>query len=489
MRNTRIALVSALLAIPLAAQDIPDHPDKLRYKPLAFEVPDAASFRVELKGGAVAYLQEDRSLPLVELQILFPGGSFWDEKGKEGAAAMAGTLMRTGGAGELTPEQFDEEVDLIAAQIGVSVGATNGAATLSVLTKNLDRGLELLGMALRTPRFDSRKLELVKRQMEQAMKARNDDLAGIERREANMLLYGDFPVNRHPTKESVDSIGREDLIAVHRRFVHPKHFVVAAAGDFRCEAMAKKLEALFAQWPFAAVARPSVPPLKHDPKPGVYTIHKPGEHINQGNVTIAHLGIDVRHPDVHAIRVMNYILGGGGFSSRLMQKVRTEEGLAYDVHSSYQPGILYRDVFAMRYQSKSETCLYAAQLCLRELERIQAEPPSPQEVAEAIQFYLDGFPAFFFSSPFHTMRTFANAEFSGIPEDYYRTYREKISKVTPAAVQAAAKEHCRRDRLLFVFVGNIADIAKGDGARALSLADFGPVTEIPLPDPLTLERK
>lgn len=488
MAKTKIVLALALLAVPFSAQDIPDHPDKLRYKPLTFEVPDGASFRVELKGGAVAYLQEDRSLPLVEMQILFPGGSFWDEKGKEGAASMAGALMRTGGAGELTPEQFDEEVDLIAAQIGISIGSTNGAATLSVLTKNLDRGLELLGMALRTPRFDSRKLDLLKRQMEQAMKARNDDLADIERREANFLLYGDFPLNRHPTKFSVDSIGREDLIAVHRRFVHPKHFVVAAAGDFRRDAMVRKLEALFAGWPFAAEARPVVPPVKHEPNPGVYTVHKPGDNINQGNVTIAHLGIDVRHPDVHSIRVMNYILGGGGFSSRLMQKVRTEEGLAYDVHSTYQPGILYRDVFAMRFQSKSETCLYAAKLCLRELERMRAEPPSREEVAEAIQFFLDGFPAFFFSSPFHTMRTFANAEFSGIPWDYYRTYRERISRVTPAAVHAAAKEHCRPDRLVFVFVGNIVNIAKGDGVHELSLADFGPVTEVPLPDPLTLRR-
>jgi zinc protease len=484
----RIAFALTLLALPLAAQDLPDHPDKLKYKPLTFDVPDASAFRVELKGGAAAYLQEDRSLPIVELQILFPGGSFWDEKGREGAAAMAGALMRTGGAGDLTPEEFDEEVDFIAAQIGVSIGSTNGTATLSVLTKNLDRGLELLGMALRTPRFDSRKLDLLKRQMEQGMKARNDDLAGIERREANFLLYGDFPLNRHPTKASVDSIGREELIAAHRRFVHPKHFVVAAAGDFDRASMVKKLEALFARWPFAAAARPSVPPLRHEPKPGVYTIHKPGDHINQGNVTIAHLGIDVRHPDVHSIRIMNYILGGGGFSSRLMQKVRTEEGLAYDVHSSYQPGILFRDVFAMRFQSKSETCLYAAQLCLRELERMQAEPPAEEEVAEAIQFFLDGFPAFFFSSPFHTMRTFANAEFSGIPGDYYRTYRERISKVTPAAVQAAAKEHCRRDRLAFVFVGNVGDIGRGDGQRELSLGDFGPVTEVALPDPLTLER-
>ena len=481
--------IAAILLVALVAQDIPDHPDKLRYKELTFDVPDASKFRVELKGGSIAYLAEDRSLPLVELQIYFKAGSFWDDKGNEGAAAMAGSLMRTGGAGDLAPAQFDEEVDFIAANVDVSIGATNGMATLSVLTKNLDHGLELLGKVLKAPRFEQEKLDLLKRQMEQALKARNDALASIEGREANFLVYGDFPLNRLPTGDSVDSIAREDLIAVHRRAVHPKNFIVAAAGDFRRDEFARKLEKLFAEWPFEASPAPAVPPIKAEPKPGVYTVHKSGENINQGNVTMAHLGIDVRHPDVHSIRIMNYILGGGGFSSRLTQKVRTEEGLAYDVHSAYGPGVVYREVFAMRFQSKSETCLYAAQLCLDELKRMQDAPPSKQEVDEAIRFYLDGFPAFFFSSPFHTMRTFAYAEFAGIPQDYYRTYRGRIAAVTAEAVQAAAKKHCHRDKLVFLFVGNIEEIAKGDGQRAIKLGDFGPVTAVPLPDPLTLERR
>lgn len=491
-RGTRMkgtAFWISALALPLLAQqDIPDHPDKLKFPKLEFKVPDARKHRVELRCGAVAYLAEDHSLPIVEMEIRFRGGSFWDPKGREGAASMAGALMRTGGAGDLSPEALDEEIDFIAAQISTSFGDTSGVATLSVLTKNLDRGLELLGLILKSPRFDEKKLAILRARVIQELKARNDSTSSIERREANLLFYGDYPVNRLPTKASVEAITREDLRNIHRRFVHPGHFFIAAAGDFDRKAFAEKLDALFADWPFKAEKVPQIPRLQYTPKPGVYVVHKEGKNINQGRVTIGHLGITLDHPDLQKIRVMNYIYGGGGLTSRLGKVVRAREGLAYSVWSSYSPGIHYPGLFAIRFQSKNESCLYAAKLCLEELQKMKEAPPPKEVVEEAIQFYLQGFPGFFFSSPFHTMQTFARSEMEGYPEDYWTTWRERLKEVTPENVQAVARKYCSPEKFVFLFVGNIPEIRKGDGKTGVRLEDFGKVTEIPLPDPLTLKR-
>lgn len=480
---TLLALASAVAA----AQDTPDHPDKLRYKPLAFEPPDPAAMRSVLANGIVLYAIEDRSRPLVELQVLARTGAFWEPKGKEGLAAMCGSLMRTGGTARHQPDLLDEEIDFIAAEIGVSIGETSGSASLSVVSKDLDEGLALLFEILREPAFRQDKIDLAKAQLLQSMRARNDNTASIESREANLLLYGDYPVNALPTQASIESITREDLIAFHRTAFAPGGLVIAAAGDFDRKSLEASLLRLTDGWS-AEAAKREVPAVSHRAKGGVYTFHKDGENINQGRVTMAHLGIDVHHPKVHTLRLLSYILGSGGFTSRLMQRVRTEEGLAYDVRSGYAPGIVYPGTFRIQFQSKSESCLYAAKLCLEELRKMQAQPVGEQELKEAIQFFLDGFPGFFFSTRYQTVSTYATAELNGLPRDYYRTYREKIAAVTPQDILAAAKEFCRPEDFIIVVVGNVAAIKAGDGKHDVRLEQFGAVQDLPLPDPMSLER-
>jgi predicted Zn-dependent peptidase len=477
------------LVLTAAAQDdIPDHPDKLKYKALQFDVPNPDSMRVALPNNAAAYLLEDPALPLVHLQIQFRGGSFWIPRDKAGLAGMTGTVMRTGGTQTRAPRDLDEELDFLAAELSVGIGDTSGSANLSVLSKDLDKGLEILLDVLKNPEFRQEKIDLLKAQMMDSLKARNDSTAGIEGREAGLLFYGDYPSNVLPTKASVESITREDMIALHQKLIHPSNFIIAAAGNFKRDEMAKKLEKLVSAWDERAPNAFDIPPVAHVPKPGVYVIHNEGKNINQGRVTIGHRGIKYDHPDAFALRVMNYVYGGGGFSSRLMQKVRSDEGLAYDVHSAFQPGILYTGTMRIRFQSKSESCLYAAKLCVQELERVRKDGVTEQELKETIQFYLDGFPGFFFSTPFDTVKTFANAELLGLPKDYYHTYREKLAKVTQEDCKRVANELLKPENFLFIFVGNIPAIRRGDGVHEIKIEEFGPVTEIPLPDPLTLER-
>jgi zinc protease len=484
----RHALVLILLSAPLGAQDVPDHPDKLRYRDLAFAVPDPEAMRVQLSTGSAAYLIEDPSLPIVDLQVYFRAGSFDEPRGKEGLAGATAHLMRTGGTKNRTPEALDEELDFLAANLSVSMGDVSGSASLSVLSKDLDKGVEILADVLRNPVFTQEKLDLFKAQTLDELQARNDRTGSIEARETNLLFYGDYPINRLETKASVESFTREDLRAFHQRTIHPANFIIAAAGAFKTGDLRGKLEAAFKDWPHPPSERPGVPAVTHQAKPGITCFHKDGKNINQGRVTMGHLGIDIHHPDVQAIRVMSYILGAGGFSSRLMQKVRTEEGLAYSVGSDLRPGIVYPYVFRIQFQSKSESCAYAAKLCLDEIARFQKDGVSEKELKDAQQFYLDAFPGLFFATKPQTASTYAQAELLGIPKDYYRTYREKIAKVTPAEILRVSREYLKPEKFAWVVVGNIPAIKAGDGKHPVTLADLGPVTDVPLADPMTLER-
>jgi predicted Zn-dependent peptidase len=479
---------AALALLVLLGQDIPDHPDRLVFKPLDFKVPDPAALRVELGTGTLAYLAEDASLPIVDLQVFFRAGSFDEPAGKAGLADLTAGLMRTGGTKNRPAEALDEELEFLAANLDVSMGDVNGSASLSVLAKDLDKGIEILADVLRNPAFDGEKLKILKAQSLDQLKARNDSTAAIEAREANLLYYGDHPINRLETRASIEGITRDDVVAFHRRAIHPSGFIVAAAGAFRRDELAKKLEAALRDWPHPATKPAAVPKPSHVPASGIYCFHKEGKNINQGRVTIGHMGIDVHHPDVQAIRVMSYILGAGGFSSRLMQKVRTEEGLAYDVGTDFRPGTSYPLAFKIQFQSKSESCAYAARLCLDELARLQKDGVTEQELKDAQRFYLDAFPGLFFPTKLRTAATYAQAELLGLPKDYYATYREKIAKLTTAEIQRVAREHLKPERFAWIVVGNIPAIKEGDPKKGVKLADLGPVTDVPLADPYTLER-
>ncbi len=483
----RPALLFLLLACQ--GQEIPDHPDKLKYPPLTYTVPDPAAFRTELSTGTVCFLAEDPSLPLVNLTLLVRAGSFWEPAGKEGLAALTGSLMRTGGTKNLSPGKLDEELDFLAADLSVSIRDTSGSAELSILAKDLDRGLEILFDILRRPALDPEKLKILKAQMIDRLGSRNDSTRAIEAREASLLLYGpDHPVNRHPTRASVEAITRDDIAAYHAESFHPANFIIAASGAFKRDAFVKKLEDAFADWASKKPGTLKVPKSTYQPKPGAYIFHKEGRNITQGAVTACHLGIDIHHPEVQTLRLMNYILGSGGFNSRLTLKVRTEEGLAYDIGSDLRPGFLYPRPFEINYQSSNATCAYAARLCLEEIARFQKDGPTEKELKSAIRFFVDGFPGFFFTTKSQTVNTFARAELYGFPKDYYTTYREKIAACTAEDLKRVAREYLHPDKLVWVFVGNAPAMKKGHETHPGRLSDLGTVTDVPLPDPFTLKR-
>ncbi len=250
---------------------------------------------------------------------------------------MTGWLLARGGTRSRSAEALEERLAFLAAELNSEIRDTFGSVSLNLLSKDLDEGLAILREVLSEPRFQEDKIALRKQQMIQFMQQRNDDSSAIEAREANRLAYGErFFNNRLPTKPSVEAIRREDIVAFHRRWFAPSNFVLAVSGDFDREAMIGRLEALFADWPFSGQTPPPVPTNTVFAAPGVYLVDKD---VNQGRVSMLLPGLLRDDPDYFPAMVMNDILGGGGFMSRIVNRVRSDEGLAYSAYTVMPGGV------------------------------------------------------------------------------------------------------------------------------------------------------
>jgi zinc protease len=496
VKTTRLPFALAILATaasaaaPLAAQPaaIPDHPDKLVFAPIVYTPPSAKDYRVVLKNGMVVYIAEDPTLPLVNIELTLRTGSYLEPAGKEGLAAFTGSQIRRGGTRSLTAEQLDEKLDFLAANVSTGIGETSGRASLNALRDNLDESLKVFVEMLKEPRFQEDRLALAKEQALQDMKKRNDDSEDVEAREWNVLLYGeDHFSNRFTTAASVQSITRQDLVDFHKKYVSPANMIAAVSGSFSRPQMTQKLEAAFANWPGPAATVPPVPSEIHTAAPGIYRIQKD---VNQGRVSIGLPSVRRGDPDAYALEVMNEILGGSGFTSRIMKTVRSDEGLAYSAGSGLRLGVYYPGSFRAEFQSKSRTVAYAAQLVLQEIKGMRDKPVTDEELDTIKRNLIETFPSTF-GSKAQTVGIFAADEYTRRDPSYWQTYRDRIRAVTAADVQRVAQKYLTPDKMVVLVVGDQKEIDLGDGKHQtslLALAEGRKVVVLPLRDPLTMKR-
>ncbi len=427
-------------------------PEQFKFKPLAYDPPKGADYRTTLSNGLVVYIAEDHEIPWINASLMMRTGPFLEPKDQLGVAAMTSTVMRTGGTTTMTGEQINERMDFLAGSVS--------ATSLSIHKRHLDEGLKMWMDILRNPAFPEDKLRRERDQALVSIRNRNKNLSQVAFRTYQKLLYGeDSPIAAEPTEEGTSGITRDDLAAWHKKYWGANNAILVISGDFNKAEMLQKLEATFGKWANAEKAVPPIPKVTQAATRGVYMV-QPEAPSNQGVIQIGHIGLMVDDPDYPAVDLMNYILGGGSFSSRITKVVRTDNGLAYSTSSNFSGGLQYPGTFTAFCQTKDATVVFAAQLMLDLIEGMRAGDVKQEDLEFARTARIEAFPATF-GSMGQAVASFASLEFYDRPRDYYDTWRAKYQKVTLADIKRVAQKWLQTDRMVIMVAGNIDNCRKG----------------------------
>ena len=409
--------------------------------------------RMVLPNHLILLASEDHSLPFVTLQLLIDSGSRRDPSGEEGLAFLTarGLLL---GTSRHTVNQINEELDFMGASLNSSSGRDYATLTLRVLKKDLDKGLDLFMEVLTQPVFPE---EEVKRELEKtlaAIQSGEDQPDEVAEKAFLETLFLSSPYG-HPvegTRESVPGLGREGIVRFYRSYYHPNNAILTVIGDMTNEELKGKLISRLEKWPVGEIPKlPFVSKFEKEQK--TVKVNRP---ITQANIVLGHAGVSRGNPDFYAITVMNYILGGGGFASRLMGEIRNKRGLAYSVGSFFDPG-KYPGSFQIVLQTKNSSAHEAIALSIQEMERIQKELVSEKELEGAKKYLIGSFPM-----RFDTQGKLANfltqVEYYGLGLNYPEKYPSLIQSVTREEVLQVAKKYLHPKRYVLVIVANLKEV-------------------------------
>ncbi|MDQ6801867.1 MAG: insulinase family protein [Acidobacteriota bacterium] len=433
--------------------------------------------RVELSNGMVILLQEDHELPLIRGSALIHGGSRDVPADKAGLMGVLAGSWRTGGTETRTGDQLDDILESKAARVETSGSEDSTRVSLDVLKGDFDFVFPIFVEILQKPAFRQEKIDLAKTQSRTGISRRNDEPQSILFREANKLGYGaDSPYARQTEYATLNNITREDLLAFHKRFVAPNNIVLGLVGDFDSATMEKKLRDAFSNWPRGEKAPPP-PAVGASAKPGVYYV--PKEDVTQGYIAAVHSANVLRsNPDYYAVTIMNDILSNG-FSGRLMNDIRSREGLAYGVGGGLNPGWDRPAIFnAVVFGTKSPTTIQSIDLLKKEINDLQTKPFTAEELKAAKDADLNAY-VFTVDSKAKVLNQRQQLEFYGYPADFYEKYQKAIEGVTIADVERVAKKYVHPDQLAILVVGNQKDFEK---PLATAYGSATPI-DITIPEP------
>jgi predicted Zn-dependent peptidase len=469
MRNLRVIflLLLAMVTAQVSQAAGPPNPRTMAFPPLAFQVPGAE--RTVLDNGMVVYLLEDHELPLVTIQAYIGTGSVYEPADRVGLAGLAGAALRGGGTASVSAEALDDELEFMASSIDTAIGQDAGTATMTSLKKNLGRTLELFSQVMIAPAFREDRVTQARNRLIEAIRRENDDPKAVADRELNKAIYQGNPLGRYPTIESVSAITRDDLVAFHRRYYVPNNVILAVSGDFDRKEILGGLAKAFGGWKKGEVVLPAVPAPTPAAKPAVLLVKKD---IDQTVIRMGHLGIEKNNPDLYAIFVMNTILGGNGFSSRLMAVVRSQEGLAYNVDSSFQAGRRFPGTFEAETETKVGSSARAIGLMRDIITGMTRKPVSDAELSLAKESIINSF-IFGFANTASVVNQKARLEYYGYRKGYLENFRDNIARVTKEDVLRVARKYLHPEAMTLVVVGDEKRFDK-------PLSTFGEVREIVL---------
>lgn len=462
-----ICILVTLVAPAFAADQQLPNPRTMRFPELHFQIPMAE--RVVLECGMPVYLLRDTELPIINMTAMVRVGAVYEPAAKSGLSGMVGSVMRSGGAGGMTPESIDDELEFMASSVESGIGSDMGTVSLTALKKNFSRTLQIFSNVLLRPDFSDKRVEIARRQAIEGLRRQNDDPKEIAGREINRAIYAGHPLGRIATFESIKTITRQDLVDFHGRFYRPDNIILSVSGDFDRTALLKELNSTFK--PAKTITGVTIPEV---PQPGQQLqgeVLYGKKDVNQTVIRMGHLGLIKDNPDIYAVRLLDYILGGS-FTSRLTMEIRTNQGLAYSVGSRFDIGRRFTGSFVAETETKAGSTAKTINLMKKIINDLTKEPVTDAEFNAAREYMINSF-MFGFTTPASIVSQRARLEYYGYPKDYLEQYRDNIAKVTKADILAAARKYLHPDAFKLVVIG---DAAKFDQP----LSTLGKVRELDL---------
>ncbi len=452
------------------------HPSELK-KPeeIKFTPPSIQKFIVG-KGIEVYYL-EDRELPMISMLAYFKTGSLYEPADKTGLANLTGTVMRTGGTSKMTGDQIDEELEFLAASVETGISSEFGSARLSCMKKDFPRVLEIFADIITTPVFSQEKIDLAKNQTKESIRRRWDMPFSVARLIFSEKIYGpESPYARRTSFSTLDKISRDDLIAFHKKYFVPNNMTIGISGDISSSEVKNQLNKAFKNWNPKKIEFPPVPGVKDEVKNVIYYVYKD---TPQANIALGHLGVRRNNPDQYKLEVMNYVLGGGGFGSRLMRELRSNRGLTYGIYGGVGSG---RDkgTFVVSSTLRAESLGEALSLIEEIVKSMQADLIKDEEMEEAKNYMINSF-VFTFESKLSILSQKIYLGLMGYPEDYLEKYIDNIKKVSKDDVLDVAQKYMNTGRIAIVVVGDKKRFDK-------PLETLGKIEEIDLQSIIDRER-
>jgi len=415
---------------------------------------DMVPKRSVLSNGMVLLTSEQRALPMVAIELLIDAGSRFEPANQAGLANLTAKLL-TEGTQRRNASQISDTLDFIGASLETGAGQDVATVSMTVLKKDLSTGLDLLADVLTSANFPQPEIDRQKQAIVAAIRAGEEDPGTVAGKAFAAALFPESPYGRpvEGSEGSVKSLQRKSIQDFFSRYYRPNRTIIAVVGDVSEQEISQALERALPSWNKGVASTPPPAPAKIG-APQSLQVKKD---LTQANIILGHDGVRRDHPDYYALQVMNYILGGGGFSSRAMDSIRNERGLAYSVYSYFSAEKSHGS-FQFVMQTKNETAMEAIGLAQEEIRRMREQEVSDQELGDAKNYLTGSFPLRFDTNR-KVAGFLAQVEYFNLGLDYPNRYNALIGKVSRADVQRVARQFLQPENLITVIVGNPKKIA------------------------------
>jgi len=410
--------------------------------------------KTTLPNGLTLIVSERNQLPTIHLQVLIRAGSSLDPPQHLGLANLTAELLPQG-----TPKKNATEISREIESVGGSLSASGepdyAYLTLSILKKDLSLGLSILSDILLNPPFTPREVERKVSELKARLKRMDEEPRQVAQKSFSQNLFGTHPY-AYPSEGSpaaLSSITREDITHFYQAYYRPNNASIIMVGQIFLEEAVQQLEPLFKEWQSAPIDRPA---LSQPPLLTGQVIEKIDRPITQANIIWGHLGIARSNPDFYALEVMNYILGGGGFVSRLVDNIRDNLGLTYGINSFFDARE-YPGSFRIAVETKNQNANRTVAELKKELKQMLEKGVAPTELSEAKAYLTGSFPLRMDTNG-KMVRLLAAIELYGLGLDFPERYPKLIKQLTAKDILRVARTYLNPENFLLVVVGNQKEI-------------------------------